>query len=120
GKLDPDEFAIMKEHAAYSMQILSQIEFTDEYEDLARIASLHHEKLDGSGYPYGLKADELTIESRVLAVADIYHAMTQDRIYRKGMAVDRALSIIDDMTPNQLDEDCVHALKQFLGYAAPS
>ncbi len=116
GKLDPDEFAIMKEHAAYSMQILSQIEFTDEYDDLARIASLHHEKLDGSGYPYGLKADELTIESRILAVADIYHAMTQDRIYRQGMPTEKALGIIDDMTPKQLDEACVVALKQFLGY----
>ena len=120
GKLDPDEFAIMKEHAAYSMQILSQIEFTDEYEDLARVASLHHEKLDGSGYPYGMKADELNIETRILAVADIYHAMTQDRIYRKGMPTEKALGIIDDMTPNQLDEACVMALKQFLGYPSSS
>lgn len=116
GKLDPQEFAIMKEHAAYSLQILSQIEFADEYKDLAMIASLHHEKLDGTGYPYGLKAPELNMETRILAVADIYHAMTQDRVYRSGMPMSKAFSIIDDMTPHQLDEDCVKALKHFLGY----
>lgn len=116
GRLDPDEFSVMKEHAAYSLQILSQIEFTDEYKDLAIIASLHHEKLDGSGYPYGLKADELNLETRILAVADIYHAMTQDRVYRLGMPISKAIGIIDEMTPHQLDDDCVGALKVFLGY----
>ena len=115
-KLDPDEFAIMKEHAAYSLQILSQIEFADEYKDLAMIASLHHEKLDGSGYPFGHTADALNIETRILAVADIYHAMTQDRVYRNGMPMAKAFDIINDMTPHQLDGDCVRALKQFLGY----
>jgi putative nucleotidyltransferase with HDIG domain len=115
GKLDPDEFAIMKEHAAYSLQILSKIEFADEYDNLAMIASLHHEKLDGTGYPFGLKDDALHIEARILAVADIYHAMTQDRVYRKGMRIDKAIGIIDSMTPHQLDQACVNALKRFLG-----
>ena len=115
GKLDADEFAIMKKHAAYSLQILSEIEFSDEYKDLAVIASLHHEKLDGTGYPLGLKHDELTLETRILAVADIYHAMTQDRVYRKGMAMQKAIQIIEDMTPHQLDINCVNGLKQFLG-----
>lgn len=115
GKLDPDEFAIMKKHAGYSLQILSEIEFSDEYKDLALIASLHHEKLDGTGYPLGLKQNELTLETRILAVADIYHAMTQDRIYRKGMPLEKAIQIIDSMTPHQLDSSCVNGLKQFLG-----
>lgn len=115
GKLDPDEFAIMKEHAAYSLQILSQIEFADEYDNLAMIASLHHEKLDGTGYPFGLKAEQLNLETRILAVADIYHAMTQDRVYRKGMPMAQALGIIDHMSPHQLDGPCVEALKIFLG-----
>ncbi len=118
GKLSDDEFAEMKQHAAHSREILSQIEFTEDYEQIAEIAAAHHEKLDGSGYPDGLAGDDLPLKARILCVADIFDALTQDRHYRKGMSIDKAFSIIDDMTPHQLDPACVHALKQFMGVVA--
>ncbi len=119
GKLTDDEFAEMKRHAAYSRKILAQIEFIDEYEDMAFIAAAHHEKLDGSGYPDGLRGTELPLKVRILAVADILHALTQDRQYRQGMPLDRAMGIIDSMTPEKLDANCVAALKRFLDITEP-
>jgi len=115
GKLEPDEFEEMKRHASYTRDILSEIEFIEEFEAMEFMAAAHHEKLDGSGYPDGLKAKQIPLKTRILAVADIYHALTQDRQYRKGMDPQRAMTIIDSMTPHQLDQQCVAALKRFLG-----
>jgi len=117
GRLEPEEFEEMKRHASYSRKILSQIEFIDEYRGMELIAPAHHEKLDGTGYPDGLKGDAIPLKARILAVADIYHALTQDRQYRNGMSTDKAMMIIGTMTPNQLDERCVDALKKFLGWS---
>jgi len=115
GKLTSDEFEEMKRHATYSRNILSQIDFSQEYENMAFTAAAHHEKLDGSGYPDGLIAQDIPLRVRILAVADIFHALTQDRQYRKGMPMPKAFAIIDSMTPHQLDHACVTALKRFQG-----
>lgn len=115
GRLTPQEFAEMKQHAEYSRNILSQIEFTDAFKDMARIAAAHHEKLDGSGYPDGLAGDAVPMKARILAVADIYDALTQTRHYRIGMPMHEAIKTIEGMTPHQLDGRCVAALKAFLG-----
>jgi putative nucleotidyltransferase with HDIG domain len=114
GKLDDAEFVEMKKHALNSRHILSQIEFVEEYRDIDFLASAHHEKLDGSGYPDGLRGEQLPMKARILAVADIYHALTQNRYYRRGMSHEKAMAIIESMTPHQLDADCVDALKRFL------
>lgn len=115
GKLDADEYELMKQHAAQTRRILSRIEFTEAYRHMAAFAAAHHEKLDGSGYPDGLRGAGLPMEARVLCVADIFDALTQTRHYRAGMSVEAALAIIDRMTPHQLDADCVAALKRYLG-----
>jgi len=115
GRLDHAEYARMQEHAAYSRRILSQIEFTEGLVGMAEIAAAHHERLDGSGYPDGLVADTLGRRARVLAVADVFDALTQERHYRAGMPLEKALAIIDEQTPAQLDAECVAALKQFMG-----
>jgi HD-GYP domain-containing protein (c-di-GMP phosphodiesterase class II) len=117
GKLDPDEFEEMKRHASYTRDILGEIEFIEEFEAMEFIAAAHHEKLDGTGYPDGLTARQIPMKARILAVADIYHALTQDRQYRKGMDSHKAMIIIDSMTPHQLDQQCVNALKRFLAFA---
>ncbi len=119
GRLDEREFELMKQHATHTRTILSRIEFTDAYKHMAALAAAHHEKLDGSGYPDGLCGDGLPLEARVLCVADIFDALTQNRHYRAGMSVAAALEIIDRMTPHQLDASCVAALKQYLGVAGP-
>jgi putative nucleotidyltransferase with HDIG domain len=106
-KLDPEEWAQMQRHAEYSEKILSRISV---FKDLASIASAHHEKLNGAGYPKGLKGDEIKIESRVLAVADIFDALTADRPYRSAMSVDKALEIMAQDVGTALDQGCFHAL----------
>lgn len=116
GRLDDNEFARMREHAAYSRKILSKIEFAEELRGLDAIAAAHHERLDGSGYPEGLVADQIDLPARILAVADVFDALTQDRHYRLGMSLDDAFAIIDEMTPHQLDATCVAALKRFMNY----
>ena len=116
GRLTAEEYAQMKEHAAHSRHILEQIEFTDDLKGLEFLAAAHHEKLDGSGYPDGLDASQIPLNSRILTVADVFDALTQKRHYREHLDIDRAMSVIDDMTPSKLDADCVAALKQFMNY----
>lgn len=115
GRLTSEEFEEMKRHAEYSRSILSRIELMDELKGLDVIAAAHHERLDGTGYPDGLSAEQLSVKARILAVADVYDALTQTRHYRQGMTMHEALKEIDRMTPHQLDSRCVGALKAFLG-----
>jgi HD-GYP domain-containing protein (c-di-GMP phosphodiesterase class II) len=110
-KLDAEEWVQMQRHAEYSEKILSRISV---FSDLAPIASAHHEKLNGSGYPKGLKGDEIKIESRILAVADIFDALTADRPYRPAMSIDRALSIMAQDLDTAIDRTCFEALMHAL------
>ncbi len=84
------------------------------FSELAPVASAHHERLDGSGHPRGLSADELTIPMRVLAVADVYEALTAERPYRPARSSDRALEMIGLEVPQRLDQDVFAALKTAL------
>jgi putative nucleotidyltransferase with HDIG domain len=106
-KLNQEEWMQMQRHAEYSETILSRISV---FKDLAPIASAHHEKLNGKGYPKGLKGDEIAIESRILAVADIFDALTADRPYRAAMSIDRALAIMAEDVGTALDQNCFDAL----------
>ncbi len=117
GGLAPEEYGEMKKHAEYSRNILSQIEFTEDLQGVDAIATAHHEKLDGSGYPDGLRDDDVSLSARILAVADIYDALIQMRHYRPSMPAHEAFGILDEMTPGQLDTRCVAALKHFLNYS---
>lgn len=115
GKLTDEEYETMKQHAAQGREILENIAFTDEYTNLAYLACAHHERLDGSGYPDKLKAKDMPLKARILAVADVWHALTQDRQYRPAMPLEKAWSIMIEQTPHQLDADCVNALGIFMG-----
>jgi HD-GYP domain-containing protein (c-di-GMP phosphodiesterase class II) len=109
GKLDDAEWTAMKMHAAYSETILSRIA---AFRELAPVASAHHERLDGKGYPRGLTSEQIVIETRVITTADIFDALTADRPYRPAMPVSQALAIMDDMVGTQLDARCFAALKR--------
>jgi HD-GYP domain-containing protein (c-di-GMP phosphodiesterase class II) len=87
----------------------------DAFADFTGTAVLHHEKLDGSGYPWRRAAPELDTAARILAVVDIYEALTADRPYRAGMAPGRALEIIRGEGPARLCAAVVAALEQFAG-----
>ena len=112
GKLDADEWIDMKQHAVQTETILSRISV---FKELAPIAGAHHEKLNGMGYPKGLKGDEIALESRILAVADIFDALTAERPYRAAMPVTKALAIMAEDVDTAIDGKCFEALKRALG-----
>jgi HD-GYP domain-containing protein (c-di-GMP phosphodiesterase class II) len=109
GKLNDIEFAAIKKHPVYSRQILSNIA---AFGDFVHVAGGHHERLDGKGYPDGLKGDQIDLETRIVTVADIFDALTADRPYRAAMPVKKAMEIMDDMVGDAIDENCYAALKR--------
>lgn len=110
--LTNDEFKIIRGHTYYTYQILDRITNLDV---INTWASFHHEKLDGSGYPFHLKGDQLSIGSRIMAVADNFTAIAEDRPYRKGMDRKSVIRILDDMAKNNKIDINVAAMveKQF-------
>ena len=111
GPLTVEERAEIERHPLYSRDILERV---DAFRDFARPAVLHHEKLDGSGYPWRMYADELGTEARILTVVDIYEAITADRPYRRGMSVQRALALIQEQAGTRLCDQTVTALETHL------
>ncbi len=97
GALTKDEFSIIKTHVYYTRLLLDQI---GGIEDISQWASNHHEKLTGTGYPRGLNAEELSEESRIMGVCDIYQALTENRPYRSGMNNEAAFKILEEMAKN--------------------
>jgi putative nucleotidyltransferase with HDIG domain len=91
GPMTDDERAEMQRHPLYTWEILQRV---GAFATFARTAALHHEKLDGTGYPWGVKAEDLDVPARILCVADIYEALTAHRPYRAGLSRDAALKII--------------------------
>ena len=106
GKLTPAEWTQVQQHPKYTLSILSQV---SAFGDFAWTAALHHEKLDGSGYPWGLKDKQLDVASRILAVVDIYEAVTSDRPYRAGMTHDKAMGLLVADRTTKLCDRCVDA-----------
>lgn len=93
GPLDNTERAIMNHHSYETYEILRHI---DGIEDIAQWAAFHHEGVNGRGYPFHPQEAELSLEARIIAVADIFQALVQDRPYRKGMKLDQVLSILKE------------------------
>ncbi|MGZ9244352.1 MAG: HD-GYP domain-containing protein [Gemmatirosa sp.] len=91
GPLTDEERRAVNAHPRFTWEILSRVR---AFSDFARLAALHHEKLDGSGYPWGLTGEALDQSARVLVVADIYEALTADRPYRAGMTPEQAFALL--------------------------
>lgn len=113
GTLTADERGVMENHVRMTSEILKQVYLTDSYKDALRFAGEHHEFLDGSGYPNHLQGEELSCESRILTVVDIFDALTcTDRPYKKPIQQERAISILKEMvTEGKLDGTIVSALE---------
>jgi HD-GYP domain-containing protein (c-di-GMP phosphodiesterase class II) len=111
GKLDIEEWAAVKLHASYTETILSRI---GAFSELARVAAAHHERLDGKGYPRGLKADAISLETRIITTADIFDAITAERPYRGAIPVPRALEMMAETVGSAIDPECFAALKAAL------
>lgn len=108
GKLDEAEWAAVKRHAVYTEAILGRIRIFDE---LARVSAAHHERLDGGGYPRGLKAADIALETRIITTADIFDAITAERPYRGAVPVDKTLAIMAETVGTAIDADCFSHLK---------
>jgi HD-GYP domain-containing protein (c-di-GMP phosphodiesterase class II) len=116
GKLDPDEFAAIREHPRFTQQILERVACL---RGIVETAANHHERLDGRGYHRGLTAIELSRPARILAVADVWEALTADRPYRDAMPFDRALAIVREQRGTGLCPAAVDALETAaLGWTA--
>jgi len=109
GKLNQDEYEIIKQHPYYSYRIMEEVE---GFQTIADWIGTHHEKLDGTGYPFKLKAAEISIGSRILAVSDIYCALLEARAYRTDMTTGQALAIMEEMVrENKVDGTVVHMVR---------
>ncbi len=117
GKLGADEWREMRSHADHTTHILSQI---GVMHDMALIAGSHHERLDGKGYPLGLDARSISIESRIITVADIFDALTADRPYRAAMSLDEALLVMAGDVGSAIDPECFYALQMALDKGLPN
>ena len=103
--LSDDEWAIMRQHPAIGADKV--LKPNKSLHDLIPMVKYHHEHMDGSGYPYGLKGDEIPLSARIVAVADAFHARISDRPYRKGLSVTRACEILKTGAGVQWDKDLI-------------
>ncbi|PKN60310.1 MAG: metal-dependent phosphohydrolase [Deltaproteobacteria bacterium HGW-Deltaproteobacteria-11] len=107
GTLTSEEKNIINNHAAVTYKMLSQLPFPRNLRHVAECAAAHHEKMDGTGYPGGLKGEEISLQSRILALADVFEALTaKDRPYKKPITLSQALNIIGRMVQDgHIDAD---------------
>ena len=115
GRLDDDEFALVRRHPEHTLSVLERV---PAFAAIADVAANHHERLDGTGYPRGLAADELTLPMRVLAVADVFEALTADRPYRGPLPTEEALAIIRADAGTKLCPTACSALEAWCGGAS--
>jgi hypothetical protein len=117
GPLDDDEFAVIRRHPRWGRELLAELGGFPEA--VLRLVEGHHERLDGAGYPNRLAAAELELELRILAVADVYDALTAQRVYREAWPAEGALALLERDVGSAFDRRCVTALRDVLGAAAP-
>ena len=108
GFLTTGEWQVMRQHPLHTVKILQNIR---GFERLTEIAGAHHERLDGKGYHLGLTAEQLDLDMRILATADVFDALTAERPYRGALPLKEVYAIMDKDAGAALDEDCIAALK---------
>ncbi|OIN14706.1 HD family phosphohydrolase [Shewanella algae] len=113
GKLTPEEFEHMKLHQAYAIEIMEQAKGLSQVSK--DVCLMHHEKLDGRGYPRGLTGDALPLHGRMSCIVDIYDALTATRCYKEAMSPAAAFKILLSLTPFHLDESLVYEFIRCIG-----
>lgn len=115
-QLTKPEFELMKTHTTKGLEIINKILKNCSLEDmehtpvLRNIVKSHHEKIDGSGYPDGLKENKIPVEAKIVCVADIFDALTSDRSYKDAWSIDDSFAELERLASTVLDTDCVNAL----------
>jgi putative nucleotidyltransferase with HDIG domain len=110
GRLTNEEYDIIKKHPTDGAEMLKDTNYTE----LMPIIEQHHERLNGSGYPHGLKGDEIVIEAQIIAVADTFDAMTEDRAYRRALANDYAIKEIKSLVGTHFNKEIVKVFEEIL------
>ncbi len=116
GRLDETEFGIMKSHTVKGREIIDDmlrqfgIDALDHSDTLRNIVLYHHEAIDGTGYPKGLSDEDIPIEARIIATADVFDALTSKRPYKSAWDNEQAFALMQSMAGIKLDTECVHAL----------
>ena len=114
GKLDDAEFAYMKAHAEKTAEFLGYLDFPPDMREVPEIAAQHHERMDGTGYPKGLRGDQILMGARIVAAADVFDALTAPRYYKPAYSVEKTLEIMDGMAGAHLDPAVVAAVHSAL------
>ncbi|MDH5357129.1 MAG: HD domain-containing protein [Gammaproteobacteria bacterium] len=116
GKLDSEEMEIMKRHSRIGRDMIDMLidnfgmQRIEYIEMLSNVIEYHHEAIDGSGYPSGLKGNDIPLEARIVAVADVFDALTSERPYKEAWSNDRAIEKLKQLAGKTLEQDCVNAL----------
>ncbi len=113
GELSSEEYEAIKSHVTKTREILEEIEFEDVYRAVPEIAGAHHERVDGTGYPRGLMGNEIPLGAKIIAVADVFEALTSRRHYREPMPVAEALEFLSERIDSRFDRGCVEAMVRF-------
>jgi len=109
GKLTPEEFEVMKQHPLIGYEILRD-SASPLFQCAATVALTHHEKFDGSGYPKGLAGEQIPLWGRIVAVADVFDALTSSRPYKKAWELTDAVNLLKEQSGKHFDPQCVEAL----------
>jgi len=111
GKLDDEEYKIIQSHASHTLNILEKIHFDREKKEIPIMAGSHHERVDGKGYPLNLAGADIPEEGRVLAIADIFDAITSRRHYRDRMTFIRVMRVLDEESEGHIEPEFLEAFK---------
>ena len=124
GRLTDEEYAVMKKHSAFGAEIIRKtlrgIEEEDYYTVAYNIARHHHERWDGKGYPDGLAGEDIPLEARMMALADVYDALVSKRVYKEAYSKEKACAILREGAGSQFDPELVQLFLQGLGDADPA
>jgi putative two-component system response regulator len=113
GPLDDDEWEIMRSHTTMGAEIIGN-QHNELLEMAATVAVTHHEKWNGQGYPYGLTGEDIPLSGRIVAIADVFDALTSERPYKKAWPVEKAVGVIEEEAGKHFDPDLVPAFKKML------
>jgi HD-GYP domain-containing protein (c-di-GMP phosphodiesterase class II) len=113
GRLTDEEYEVVKTHSEKTREILEQISFEGIFLQVPEIAGAHHEKMDGSGYPQGLKGKEIPLGARIIAVADFFEAITAKRHYREPMPLEAAFRLLHESSGKHFDRKVVKAFSRY-------
>ena len=112
GKLTEEEFTEIKKHPLVGYELLKNV-----FEPISDIIKSHHERIDGNGYPFGLKGEDITLPAKIVAVCDVYDALISERPYKEPMPKNKAISIIEESAGTHFDPEVVKVFLQVIQYA---